>query len=544
MMRNQALSENSMSPDSSLIDAADLEKRLDELRSLMRKEDPRDAIYACDKFNRDFPGSGQGWYVASILALRINEPAASLRAIELALQVEADHTLWLLQKANCLGLLGRGTEVRALASQMAGLIYPTAGLSASVGLLLARLDMHREAEILFAEALKLEPEIASHHYNLATVQRFLGRLDEAEASLDRAIELDPMDTEAWALRSGLRRQTGENNHIEGLQALLQQVDNKPRKQATVCHAIAKEMEDLGRYPESFEFLKKGADARRKNMRYDVNREIETMQKIQEVFNKSFFEEDVEGFANAAPIFIIGMPRTGTTLVERILGSHSAVHSAGELNNFAIDLVNVVNSLAGESEMVRSDLVAMSGKIDFETLGEAYIDSTRSVAGEQAHFIDKLPLNFLYGGLIHLALPKAKIIHVVRHPLDTCYAVFKTLFASAYPFSYDLKELGKYFVAYFELMQHWNSVMPGVMHTVQYEDLVANTRTITESMLDYCDLSWEEQCLNFHESAEHTTTASAAQIRKPVYQDSVGRWKHYENELQPVADILTEAGIAT
>ena len=188
------------------------------------------------------------------------------------------------------------------------------------------------------------------------------------------------------------------------------------------------------------------------------------------------------------------------------------------------------------------MVRSSAKLDFEQLGTTYLQSTRPFTGHTPRFIDKMPLNFLYVGLIHLALPKAKIINLQRYPMDTCYAVYKQLFVDAYPFSYDLKELAKYYAAYHHLMEHWNTVLPGVIHTIKYEDVVSDLEKETRRLLEYCGLEWQAQCLQFHENKEASTTASTAQIRMPVYQSSVGKWRNYREQLQPVVDILEQAGI--
>ncbi len=171
-------------------------------------------------------------------------------------------------------------------------------------------------------------------------------------------------------------------------------------------------------------------------------------------------------------------------------------------------------------------------------------ATRSLRDARPHFIDKLPFNFLYAGLIHLALPKAKIVNVQRHPMDTCFAIFKQLFRDAYPFSYDLDELGRYYIAYHGLMQHWNAVMPGVIHTIRYEALVADLETEARRLLEHCGLPWDDQCLRFHENQQASTTASALQVRQPVYADSVGKWHHFERQLAPLRRLIEEAGIDT
>jgi len=193
-------------------------------------------------------------------------------------------------------------------------------------------------------------------------------------------------------------------------------------------------------------------------------------------------------------------------------------------------------------MSRNDLVSLTSTLDFKKLGESYIESTRPFTGHTTHFIDKLPLNFLYAGLINLALPNAKIIHLTRHPIDTCYAIYKKLFKDAYPFSYNLEDLGKYYVAYSELMTHWQKMLPGKIYSLAYEDLVQDTEIETRKLLDFCNLSWNDACLNFHQSAEASTTASAAQVRMPIYGSSVRKWRHYEDQLTPLIRILQNAAI--
>jgi hypothetical protein len=267
-----------------------------------------------------------------------------------------------------------------------------------------------------------------------------------------------------------------------------------------------------------------------------------MREIRATFSAEFFGRDREGHVSAEPIFVIGMPRTGTTLVDRILSSHSVVHSAGELQAFAVELTALCHDRTDGRQVSTLDMVHRATGVDFAALGENYIAATRPATGRTAHFVDKLPLNFLYAGLIHLALPKAKIILLERDPMDTCYAVFKTLFVGIYPYSYDLEELAQYYVAYRELIDHWQAVLPNVMHTVRYEELVSEPRPVIENLLDYCDLSFEDACVRFEENAAAVTTASAAQVRSGFSTASIGNWRNYAKQLQPVADILRAAGV--
>ena len=218
-------------------------------------------------------------------------------------------------------------------------------------------------------------------------------------------------------------------------------------------------------------------------------------------------------------------------------------SAGELNDWALALVDAVRRATGMAQMPRKELVARSAYVDFAALGADYVTRARKVVGDATRFTDKMPLNYLYCGLIHRALPDAKIVHVTRHPLASCYAMYKTLFKDGYPFSYDLQEIGRYYIAYRRLMTHWHTLMPGVIHELSYEQLVADQIGETRRLLAYCGLDWQDACIDFHENSAPTTTASASQIREPIYDSSVSQWRHYAAQLTPLRDQLLAAGIA-
>lgn len=508
----------------------------------LRNNDVDEALAACRQLNGQFPAYAPGWHTASQLALKLGNPSAALTAIDRALAIDPGNTTGLLQRAICVGRLGNVAGLAPLVAQLATRDLRTAYEHSALGMLYTQLEKRREAVACYERAAGLEPGRGKHFYNIGALQRSLGEIDAAEASLDKAIELDPSDYEALKIRSELRTQTPDRNHVRMLESLVEKGIADPRGAVQVCFALAKELEDLREWERSFGYLKRGADARRGLMRYDVQRDLDTMLAIERTFSARRFGEVTQGCDSNEPIFIVGMPRTGTTLVERILGSHSEVYSAGELGNFSTALMQQVRNLAKEPQGGRDELVALSASVDFCRLGETYVDSTRPFTGKTPRFIDKLPLNFLYVGLIHLALPNAKIINLRRHPLDTCYAVYKQLFVDAYPFSYDLEELGKYYAAYERLMRHWNRVLPGVVHTVDYESLVDNFEPEVRRLLAHCGLAFEESCLRFHENTTASTTASTVQVRQPVYRGSVGKWRRFENQLAPLVATLAREGV--
>jgi hypothetical protein len=277
--------------------------------------------------------------------------------------------------------------------------------------------------------------------------------------------------------------------------------------------------------------------------YEASKDLHSMRTIRELFDKDVFDSITPGFVNAEPIFVMGMPRSGTTLVERVLNNHSVVRLVGEPQSFGIELVNECERVAGAIPSNTAELMTAAQTIDYAALGEAYVKAARPATGTFAHFVDKLPINFMYAGLIHRALPKAKIILVGRDPMDNCYTAFKTLFPGSYPYSYDLEELANYFVAYTQIADHWQAVMPGVIHSVSYEDLVTNSKAAIEDLLDYCDLSFEENCLDFYSQAEKAGTARAVRLRHELRAKSIGDWRNYSEQLEPVAEILGNGGLA-
>lgn len=420
-----------------------------------------------------------------------------------------------------------------------------ARLQHAIGSLYSLMGLHHEALAAASRAVELDPQHAPYQFNRAALLRFVGRIDEAEATYDRALGLDPSDHEAWLNRTELRRQTPERNHIATLEALATKPFTHPRNEVFIRYALAKELEDVGRYAESFVQLRAGAALRRRHIDYDLARDLQTVDLIIDALPASRLAGVRAEQPVGRPIFVVGMPRTGTTLVERILGSHPEVHGAGELLSFPEALVAAVERSAGRSGLSREDMVATAARVDLAQVGEDYLARAARAAesiGTRPRFVDKLPHNYLYCGLIQQALPGARIVHVVRNPMASCYAMYKALFRQGYPFSYDLEELAQFYAGYRRLMEHWRTAMPGVIHELRYEELVRSPREVTAALLGSCGLTWHEGCLDFHTNPTPSTTASAAQVRRPLYPSSVDLWQRYREELAPLEARLRAYGV--
>ncbi|WP_019531175.1 tetratricopeptide repeat-containing sulfotransferase family protein [Dasania marina] len=506
----------------------------------------REAAATIEQLLKQFPQQASYWHLYSVVAIKLHQAVKAIEFSQRALQYSPTNIAYRVQLAAALQQNVQITEALAEAAAIERESNITAAGDPVVWDALATVYTHcgdlERAQYWYEQAVAADPSSSHFQFNLATAYRGNGQLSKAEAIYDQVIVNNPQDYEAYANRSQLRTQTEEANHVDEMAGLLAQGIADWREESRICYALAKECEDLRRYAQSFQYLKRGADLRRQHMNYQVASDVGAMDKIIQTFSASWVQQ--AGASNrpscdsAEPIFIIGLPRTGTTLAERIVDSHSEVHSAGELQNFASQMIKQVMAQFPGQQFNKEVLIEKSTQIDFAALGQSYIDSTRPLTGQHAHFIDKLPLNYLYIGLIKMALPKAKIIHLTRHPMDACYAIYKTLFAQAYPFSYDVNDLADYYLAYHRLMQHWHTVFPGQIYDLNYEELVHSPEQQSKALIDYCGLAWQAQCLNFHHNPSASMTASAAQVRQPIHTGSVQKWRHYESQLQPLVDKLS------
>ncbi|MEM9254804.1 MAG: sulfotransferase [Pseudomonadota bacterium] len=400
----------------------------------------------------------------------------------------------------------------------------------------AQYNLTTEAIDNYRKALDLVPGHPGAYSGLAHQLKTVGEQSAAIEAHRNNIAANPTNTEPYWNLANLKTFRFEDTELEAMMHLLATAELEPLGEAQLCNALALEHEGRKEYDLAFDYFRRCNEAQRQLERYDpVGQEI-LIDSIIEVFSREFLEAHANlGCGNTAPIFIVGLPRSGSTLIEQILASHSLVEGTHELS----DLPQLVQGLKDDHPArahFPQNLSEMGDKV-WRRFGQAYLQCTEKYRSEAPHFIDKNPNNFVYAGLLQLALPGAKIINARRHPLDSCFGSYKQLFASGQPFTYDLIEIGEYYLLYDRLMRHWHDVMPGQVLDVDYESVVADLEGQVQRILDYCDLPYEDSCVNFHRTQRSVKTASSEQVRQPIYTSSLNLWKRYEPHLDVLIDVL-------
>ena len=388
-----------------------------------------------------------------------------------------------------------------------------------------------EAVSCLQRALALNPDHAAMHYNLGVIYRELGRLDEAVRCYRKALSLKPDYAAAFKDLTSIVKITEPDDAVQSMEHIYYKGDISAEDRIAIGFALGKVFEDLKNYEKSFEYICAANRITRSSYDYSIKNDRGFLERIKKIFSADFFaSHPISGSRDNTPIFIVGMPRSGTTLVEQILASHPMVFGAGELTV----LTDLTDHICGTKEAAQyPECVTNLNNDSFTRAGADYIDAIRKYSGNAKHITDKMPYNFLHVGLIKTVLPRAKVIHCRRNPMDTCYSIFKNYFKDAHGYAYDMVELGQYYKLYRDLMSHWEKVLPGFIYPVIYEELVANQQNQIKNLLDFCGLPWDEACLSFHKTRRTVSTASLAQVRQPIYKDSVELWKHYEKQLEPL-----------
>ncbi|HUC48617.1 MAG TPA: tetratricopeptide repeat protein [Xanthobacteraceae bacterium] len=437
-----------------------------------------------------------------------------------------------LNLATVLELQGRFGEAEAACRRVIAIDPGRAEAYCKLGNALVKLNRLQEAVVAYRRAIELNPNLAETHHNLGVALKVLGRLGEARSAVERATQLAPRKAAYFHSLSALKDFAAGDPHLAAMENLLGGIAALNAEQQIGLHfALAKAYEDLGRYDDSFHQLLAGNALKRRNVAYDEASTLAEIERTSEVFSPDLLRRlQGCGEPSTAPVFIIGMPRSGSTLIEQILASHPQIYGGGELPQFSDGVMEIAKNHAASFP----DVFALLSGAELRQLGSRYVAGIAALAPGASRIVNKTLSNFLYAGLIHLALPHARIIHAVRDPVATCLSCFTKLFSSGQLYSYDLAELGRLYRHYQALMDHWHRVLPqGGILDVRYEDVVADLEGQARRMLAYCGLGWDERCLDFHKTERPVHTASTVQVRQPLYRDALDRWRSYRSHLAPL-----------
>jgi len=434
-------------------------------------------------------------------------------------------------------LRGLGSFGEAVASyKRAILINPgLAGAYYNLGSISMELDELDDAAINFRKAIEFDPNHIEAHNGLGTALTDMGEIDKAIASYRQAIEINPENANVYRALSNNKKFVDYDDDIRSMESLYASESISDEQIMHLAFGLGKAYEDIGEYQKSMEFVLQATRLKRASFDYSISESEELFRNIKATFSLEFFS-DRKGMGNpdATPIFILGMPRSGTSLVEQILASHPDVFGAGELK----DLSNLTNKIcaAGSSRKFPAGIADLDSEA-LEDLGKQYIAGIRNHSPDAKYITDKMPPNFFRIGLIRVILPNARIIHCTRDPMDNCLSLFKCYFSEGHTYSYDMTELGCYYNLYLDLMEYWRNTLPGFIYDQSYERLVADQEYQTRQLLDYCNLPWDDACLDFHKTRRKVGNASNAQFRRPIYKDSVNLWKRYEQQLEPLSTAI-------
>lgn len=499
--------------------------------------DVKTAEICCQRVLAARPQLAQGHFLVGLIALETGKRRIAAAAFNTVATLEPKNAAAHAHLAKIFAELGLTVQADDALARAEAERIDNAVIANVIGAVNASIGEHEKAANWYQRALTLEPGNSAYEINLANMQNFLGQSAAAEATVRGVLKHQPGNPQAHWILSGVVKAT-DDGHAREMVRYAEAAQGAHAK-AFLYFGAGKAFEDIADWKTAFDCFSKGAKARRTTIEFDEYEEEKVFSALENLLTREWLNADRSETETDSPIFIIGQPRTGTTLVERIITSHSKVASAGELQQFYLSIRRL--SRAQTPNRVSAALIDAASAIKPTSLGEAYARATAPHAARAPRFVDKMPVNYLYAPLIARALPNARIVHITRGAMDSCFSSYKQLFADAYPHSYDLEEMARHHVRYRRLMERWRDVLGDRMLDVSYEETVRDVEGAARRIIEYLGLDWEAACAAFHEQKGAVATASAAQVREPAHTRSIGRWRCYEKELEPAARIIAAAG---
>lgn len=485
----------------------------------------------------------EAYFLTGLVERVSNRPAKAAIAFERALELDERRYDAAIELANQYSIARRNTDVAELLANYEDKLGNSSMYLDLAGTVYTDIGMPEKAWPLYKKANELQPGIDLFQANLAACGVFLGKIEESREIYQALLQRFPNHQRNHYQLARLSK-AKDATHIEQMQKILKTSNLSADKNIFMYYALGKELEDLERWQESYSYYKKGGDAVCSVAKYDIANDIDLIDKIIKVCNVDWLNNEPKNshklLNKKTPIFIVGLPRTGTTLTERIISSHSQVETIGETQ--FLQMVLRRESGVQSIENMNAEMIQALVDKDPEVLAKGYIDSVNYRLSKEPFFIDKLPFNFLFLGFIAKAWPEARIVHLGRNPMDACFSMYKQIFTWAYKFSYSLDGLGQYYVAYDRLRNHWREVLQDRLIEVEYESLVSDTESQTRLLLEKLGLNFEQSCLDFDKNKAPSATASSVQIREKTHSRSINKWQRFSDELNPLKEYLENAGI--
>lgn len=488
------------------------------------------------------PNFYDAYFLLGTLEAELGQYTKAVALIEKAIAIHATAEYW-AHLAKCFAMMGFTEKTHYAIAQAESLKINNALTLDTLGVALSRQGEHDKAIIYFERAID-NNETAAFYYNLASSQTFAGLFEKARASYEKAIELEPFFYRAHSSLSHLGGVTKENNHIERLQNVYEKMSH-PDGKLHISHALARELEAVGDYEDCFKYLERAKTEKREKLNYSFAQDKVLFDALDRLFTDITFAklQPELGYQEAEPIFVTGMPRSGTTLIERVLTNNTGVKSVGELQDFGLALKRL--SATPGRYILDVNTVESSTNIDVKELGELYMTSVAPLIESGQRFVDKMPLNVLYAGLIIKALPKAKIVCVIRNPMDTVWGNYKQMFSlndPYYNYAYDQTSIAHYYVHFVKLAQMWQRLFPENFTIVSYDEFVNNSSKVGKSVVEFCGLPYSDDLLDITKNKSAVATASSVQVRSAINAKSIGQWRRFESQLQPAVKVFESANL--